>query len=121
LERGNFNLRVVAIILLLVIPFNLTCQEIKPEEYDFNEFPQAAKDLRRGSIIFLGAFPVGFMYLSLVSDSFLGSVNEYRSLDDQTKIEYKLIGALIFSGIVTLIDFIIEKISSRRVVNERGN
>lgn len=100
-------------ILLLISTVSLAAQESSaenvPEPYEIDEFHPALYDARRASIIFCGAFPLGFMYTSLVSDNMLGDSDFYKDKSEQERIEFKLAASLVFAGIVMLIDFVIEK------------
>ncbi len=108
--------RVVAIILLITTT-SLFCTENVPVPYESEEFNPILLDVRRASIIFCGAFPLGYMYSSVFGDEILANSDKYSDLDDVEKnnkeIEVKLVSSLIFAGVVMLIDFIIEKFFKR--------
>ncbi|OQY37700.1 MAG: hypothetical protein B6229_07950 [Spirochaetaceae bacterium 4572_7] len=104
--------KIIAIFLLITtftlygLPEN---QSKEPVPYADNEFPPILYDIRRSSIIFCGAFPLGYMYSSIAADHILSPNSEYGTMDDDGKIEYKLISSLVFSGVIMFIDLIIEK------------
>ena len=105
--------RVIA-ILLLICSFNLYAEdELIPEPYEYEEFSPVLHDIRRASIIFCGAFPLGYMYSSFVGDSLLSNSDLFEGLDyterNNKEIEVKLVSSLIFAGSVMIIDLIIEK------------
>lgn len=104
-------MRKIIAAILLVSTITLSAQESTtentPEPYEVDEFHPALYDARRASIIFCGAFPLGFMYTSIVSDSMMAEPE--TSKDEQERIEFKLVASLVFAGVVMLIDFIIEK------------
>lgn len=108
--------RVVAIILLITTT-SLFCTENTPVPYEREEFNPILLDIRRASIIFCGAFPLGYMYSSTVIDYILPENDKYSNLDDLDKnnkeIEDKLVSSLIFAGMIMIIDFIIEKFFKR--------
>lgn len=105
--------RVIA-ILLLFTTLSLTAEEkkedLKPVPYEIDEFHPILRDIRRSSIIFCGAFPLGFMYTSIATDSLLSESDFYTDKTEQEQIEFKLLTSLAFAGVVMLIDFVIEKI-----------
>ena len=111
------------VICIILIFTNLCLFAAEPvaepvaEPYQPNEFHPILQDIRRASIIFCGAFPLGYMYSSILGDPILVEMNQFPDLDETDKnnkeIEIKLISSLIFSGVVMLIDIIIEKIFKR--------
>lgn len=104
--------KIIACILLIStisLSAQESTQESAPEPYEANEFHPALYDARRASIIFCGAFPLGFMYTSIVSDNMMGDTDFYKDKSEQERIEFKLLTSLVFAGIVMLIDFVIEK------------
>ena len=112
--------RVISIFLLLILCFNINAADkvITPEPYTDEEFSPVLKDARRASIIFCGAFPLGYLYTSLLADTYISVYDPYGDLDSSEKsnkeFELKLFSGLIFAGIVTIIDFIIEKFFLRK-------
>lgn len=104
--------RVIALILLCSI-MTVTAEEVNPEPYDKNEFHPVLQDVRRASIIFCGAYPLAYMYSTILGDTLLQSYMESDTVDEVEKeneeIELKLVSSLVLAGIVVLIDFIIEK------------
>ena len=105
--------RIIFILLLLSTSLIYAEDEFTPEPYEYEEFSPVLHDIRRASIIFCGAFPLGYMYSSIIGDPILSSSGIYDDLDSSEQsnkeIEVKLISSLIFAGSVTIIDFIIEK------------
>lgn len=106
------------LILLILICFTgqLAAENRNvPEPYRDEEFPTWMHDLRRGSTVFCGALPFGYMVSSGLYDAALDSggfieQDFYASMDDNEKIEFKLMSTVVFALSVTLIDFIIEKL-----------
>jgi len=104
-------------LLLIFSCLNLYSEEAVAEPYKADEFSPVLHDIRRASIIFCGAFPLGYMYSSIIMDPVFNSSGVYNDLDEIEKnnkeIETKLISSLIFSGLIMFIDFIIEKVFRR--------
>lgn len=110
--------RIIAALLLFSV-LSLSAQEKKeekyiPDPYEIDEFHPVLHDIRRSTIIFSGAFPLGYMYSTMLADSALSSTDFYTDKDEQEKVEFKLLTALSFAGFIMLIDFIIEKIIKGR-------
>jgi hypothetical protein len=105
--RGRFVIsRFVALLLIGVFfvqsPVSLTAQSIeteatddgpdisydpsRPVPYDPEEFPQWARDLRRGEIIALGAFPLSMVITSFAYE--LGRFGYYSARDGGAAGEY---------------------------------
>ena len=105
--------RIIIILMLLSISTLYGEESKTPVPYEYEEFSPVLHDVRRASIIFCGAFPLGYMYSSIIGDPILASSTLYDDLDSTEKsnkeIEVKLISSLIFAGSVTIIDFIIEQ------------
>lgn len=106
--------RIIAIFLLFTTISLFS--ETAPEPYNYDEFPIALQRVRRATVVFSGALPLGYMYSSIVSDNFLSEPDNevYGSLDDNEQVEFKLMSSLIFAGVVTLVDLIIEIIYRRQ-------
>lgn len=116
--------RILAVILLFST-LNLFGENKKttptpvPEPYEKEEFSPVLHDVRRATVVFAGALPLGYMYSSIACDSFIinsdyeldGST--YSDLDDSDKVAVKLVSSLSFALVVTLIDLIIEKFFRR--------
>lgn len=106
-------MRKIIAIILLITTTSVYCTDNTPVPYEEEEFGPVLLDVRRASVIFCGAFPLGYMYSSIISDYVLPESDQYNDLDEVEKsneeIKDKLVSSLIFSGIVMLIDFIIEK------------
>ncbi|MGL1894121.1 MAG: hypothetical protein OCD02_21005 [Spirochaetaceae bacterium] len=112
--------KIIAILLICSTFYSFSETDIDidtPEPYELNEFHPILLDVRRASIIFCGAFPLGYMYSSLIIDPLLEDSTIYDDLDTDEKsnkeIETKLISSLIFAGIIMIIDLIIEKFFRR--------
>lgn len=102
-------------ILLIFLTLNLYCEN-EPEAYNYDDFHPVLLGVRRASVVFVGALPLGYMYSSIVSDNFLSEPDNelYGSLDDSEKVEFKLASSLIFAGLVTVIDLVIEYLFRRQ-------
>lgn len=108
-------MRRILSLILLFSTLSLFC-ETTPEAYNYEEFHPILQGARRATVVFSGALPLGYMYSSIVSDNFLSEDDNeiYGSLDDDEKIEFKLVSSLIFAGVVTLVDLIIEIVNRRQ-------
>lgn len=108
--------KIICIILILTT-IGLFAEESVPEPYGQDEFHPILYDVRRASIIFCGAFPLGYMYSSIIGDQFFLKSDEFAGLDETERsnkeIETKLMSSLIFAGVVMFIDLIIEKFFRR--------
>ncbi len=104
----------IIFILLMFLTFSLYSEERVAEPYRKDEFLPVFHDIRRASIIFCGAFPLGYMYASIIEDPIFSQSIAFDDLEENEKnnkqIEIKLISSLIFASIVMIIDLIIEKI-----------
>lgn len=105
--------KIILITLIFNAIFIYADEEIVAEPYLYEEFHPVLHDIRRASIIFCGAFPLGYMYSSVIGDPILEDSDMFIDLDATEKsnkeIEIKLISSLIFAGTVMIIDLIIEK------------
>lgn len=105
--------RVIIIFCLCNTLFIYAEEKVIAEPYAYEEFSPILHDVRRASIIFCGAFPLGYMYSSIIGDPILAESDMFIDLDATDKsneeIEIKLISSLIFAGTVMIIDLIIEK------------
>ena len=101
---------------------------VTPEPYTDDEFPQWSKDLRRAEIVSLGAIPFaaisvtmaygGYQYASGKSDSFPNPLSRNNSY---TKEEiFKLVGVSAGVGLsVGLVDFVINYTRRKKAEKER--
>lgn len=106
--------KIISIILLFTTLSLGLGAENTPEPYSDEEFVPVLHDVRRATVIFCGALPLGYMYSSIVSDNFLTDSDIYGGLEEESdKVEFKLLSSLAFAGLVTLIDLIIEKFFRR--------
>lgn len=104
--------KIIAVILLFTT-LSLSAENT-PEPYSDDEFLPVLHDVRRATVIFCGALPLGYMYSSIISGNFLTDTDFYGELEEESdKVEFKLLSSLAFAGVVTLIDFIIEKFFRR--------
>jgi len=85
---------------------------LTPEEYDPEEFPLWAHDIRRFEIISIGTFPLTFMITSLIYDFSISathnfnpsySIGSQRSDRDILIIASSAAGASLLMGIIDLI------------------
>ncbi len=104
-------------IILIISSMNLFSAEIIPEPYKKDEFPKYLLDIRRATVIFCGAIPLGYMYSSIVGDVIIDESGILADIEDEEinnkKIELKILSSLIFAGVVMIIDLIIEKLFKR--------
>ena len=75
--------RIISVLLLAFIALNaVPAQETdahKPVEYEKDEFPQWLKDIRRGEIIAVGAFPFAFFAVDSIFGLFRFAINDFSS------------------------------------------
>lgn len=110
--------RLLAIILLFST-LNLYGDNT-PEPYRDDEFLPVFHDIRRASIIFCGALPLGYMYSSIACDFYFQENPEYQlngssysDLNDSDKVAVKIVSSISFALVITIIDMIIEKFFRR--------
>lgn len=112
--------RILAVILLFST-LNLFGDNTTPtpEPYQKDEFLPVFHDLRRATVVFAGALPLGYMYSSIACDSFIVNSDfelagsTYDELSDNDQISVKLVSSVSFALVVTIIDMIIEKFFRR--------
>jgi len=95
-----------------------------PEPYDRDEFPQWLHDLRRAEIVYIGSFPLSMLLTSLGYEAFRALKNALVSAPIEERSEFGsftveerrklLISGLSVSGVVTLIDLVLE-LRERRI------
>ncbi len=101
-----------------------TAADSEWQDYDFNEFPQWAWDLRRFEVIAVGAFPVAYFATSLIYDYTLFGMNNFDpaySLGTQRDANDIAIIAGTAAGValtVALTDLIIELVQRKK--REKG-
>lgn len=94
------------------------------EPYADDEFPQWLRDLRRAEVIFIGSFPITLLVTTLAYDGFrairdtiLGvsmvERNEFGSFTNEER-PWLVVSGLSLSGIITIIDAILEQRERRR-------
>jgi hypothetical protein len=100
-----------------------TAEELKPEPYKPEEFPQWAHDLRRGEIIAFGSLPFTLFFVKTAIDSFRYADNDWdrryapwplKSTGAIEMDEGQRIAALVAAGVgsvlLAVVDHIIVKI-----------
>ena len=103
--------------------------EPKPEEYSPDEFAPWQRELRRGEIIAVGAFPLLYIFTQLGYNLYRYSVNgfapEYSPVGNPNRVPYTesetmgvLLGAASASVLVAAADWAIGRVRTRRA--ERG-
>jgi hypothetical protein len=75
------NISIILTIILLFFPSLLMGDEnVIPEEYEDEEFPEWVRDLRRGEIVTVGIFPFAFLLTTIAYDSYRYASNDFDSL-----------------------------------------
>jgi hypothetical protein len=94
------------------------------EPYTDDEFPQWLRDLRRAEVIFIGSFPITLLVATLAYDGFralrdtilgvsMAERNEFGSYTNEER-PWLVVSGLSLSGVITIIDAIIEQRERRR-------
>ena len=109
-------------------------EDLKPEEYNKEDFPQVLRDIRRAEIILVGSYPFSVFFSKLGLDiydyaasgfdsksapSLLGGAGEPDK--SSSDVERVLITALCISAGVTILDFIIGKIKKSKGKKKSAN
>ena len=104
--------------------------EPQPEPYSADEFAPWLRDLRRGEIIAVGAFPIAYIFTQLGYSLYRyaghGWSSEYAPLGNPNRAAYTeaetigvLIGAASASVLVGVADYLIGRVRARRA--QRGS
>ena len=131
---------VAVVFLLLIFTSNIFCEDesyndILPEKYAEDEFPDPLIKIRRAEIIFAGSYPFSLLFTKIGYDlgeyaasgfarsyapQIFGGEADTSSTNEETK--KILITALYVSGAFTLIDYIIGEIKQKKAEkDERRN
>lgn len=105
--------------------------DLLPEEYNPEEYPDWLLKTRRATVVFAGSYPLSVFFTKLGLDMYdyasHGFSSDYSpaimgggSKTDYSRNEIKRVAltALVVSGVVTAIDFIIQEIKENR--KEKG-
>lgn len=126
------KIRIIALLLILALTRGLAAQVLPPEEplvpeeYDPEEFPGWAHDLRRFEIILFGSLPITFIATSVVYDFSIFAANNFdpnfsmgtqRSNQD---IAILMITSVSISAAIALADLIIGKSRARKARTAPG-
>ena len=126
LEEIDIDRKIILLLMLFLLTGTVSilyADNNTPEPYEEDEFPQWLKDIRRAEIIFFGSLPIS-IFLSIegyeVYRYFSHDMNAdytpwpFRSTEAPPytyEEQLTIIGtALIISGVIALLDFIIGKI-----------
>jgi len=112
-------------------PAATTVTEPQPEPYSPEEFAVWLRDLRRGEIVAVGAFPLVYIFTQLGYNIFRYGVNgwdpQYAPLGNPNQVPYTesetigvLLGAASLSILVATADYLIGRARARRAESASG-
>ena len=134
-ERYVAGMKKIAVVVLFffinsLVLFASDFDNLLPEEYSPDEFPQVLRDIRRAQIILVGSYPFSVLFARIGLDIYDFSSNGFDTryapsmfggdptIDKKSgSIETVLLTALCISAGVATLDFIIGKIKSREKKN----
>ena len=133
-------MRKIAVIVLfffinsLIYSADTTYDDLIPEEYEKEAFPQALRDLRRAEVILVGSFPLSVLFSKIGLEVYDYAASGFNSQNtpsilsgggdsekSSNSVEKVLITALCVSASITVLDFIKGKIKKSKGKNKSAN